>query len=597
MEIFKLFGSIFVDDKDANNSIAKVEKNAQGLGDRLGNGIKTAAKWGAAIAAGATVAAGAVAGMAAPLVKAAAGTQAMNAQFEQVFGNIGSEAQKTIDGLGKDFGMVPNRIKPALTQMTSMFKGLGMETGEAMGTAKDAVTLVADAAAFYDKSFEDANSALNSFIKGNYEGGESIGLFANETQLAAYASKELGLDWKKLDEAGKQVARLEYAKAMQESAGATGQAARESNSLENQLGNLKQAWEDIKARFGAPILEPAVNGLKNLAEWLQNVDTEPIVNGFEFVARKVGDFATLVKENVIPTLVGLWEWFKPHLPMIQNLFQLSFGIMKDILSGVIGAIKETTQWMKEHWNIVGPILAGIAGGIVTFQLITGAIAAYGAITKAITAVQIAFNTALSLNPIGIVVLAIGALIAAGVLLWKNWDTVKEKLNIFWAAIKVVFGNIRDFVSGVWDGMVSGIKGAVNKIIGAMNGMIRGLNKVKFEVPDWVPLIGGKGWGFNLGTIPMLAEGGEIKKAGRVLVGEAGPEVLDLPEGAKVTPLDHPSLEDPNKEKEIVQNTPIIRIEPAPIYLDKHEIAQIIYKEVDDLISFDNGRVQLFEGRP
>jgi hypothetical protein len=115
-------------------------------------------------------------------VEAAANAQAMSAQFSQVFGDISNDAQDTIDGLGKDFGMVPNRIKPAMTQMTSMFKGLGMDTKTAMGTAKDSVTLVADAAAFYDKSFEDANAALNSFIKGNYEGGESIGLFANETQ-------------------------------------------------------------------------------------------------------------------------------------------------------------------------------------------------------------------------------------------------------------------------------------------------------------------------------------------------------------------------------------------------------------------------------
>ena len=62
--------------------------------------------------------------------------------------------------------MMPNRIKPAMSSMTSMFKGLGMDTETAMTTASDAVTLVADASAFYDKSFEDANASLNSFIKG-----------------------------------------------------------------------------------------------------------------------------------------------------------------------------------------------------------------------------------------------------------------------------------------------------------------------------------------------------------------------------------------------------------------------------------------------
>lgn len=68
-----------------------------------------------------------------------------------------------------------------------MFKGLGMDTEEAMTQASDAVRLSADAAAFYDVSYESANQSLTSFIKGNYEGGEAIGIFANETQMAQFA--------------------------------------------------------------------------------------------------------------------------------------------------------------------------------------------------------------------------------------------------------------------------------------------------------------------------------------------------------------------------------------------------------------------------
>lgn len=60
MEIFKLFGSIFVDNEDANKSIAKTEEKAGGLSEKLGSGIKTAAKWGAAIVGGATAAGGAL---------------------------------------------------------------------------------------------------------------------------------------------------------------------------------------------------------------------------------------------------------------------------------------------------------------------------------------------------------------------------------------------------------------------------------------------------------------------------------------------------------------------------------------------------------
>lgn len=99
-------------------------------------------------------------------VESAASALALDSQFEQVFSNLQPAAQEAIDGMATEFGMVPNRLKPAMTQATSMFKGLGLDTAAAMEKATDAVTVSADAAAFYDKSFDEANSSLNSFIKG-----------------------------------------------------------------------------------------------------------------------------------------------------------------------------------------------------------------------------------------------------------------------------------------------------------------------------------------------------------------------------------------------------------------------------------------------
>ena len=85
MEIFKLFGSILVDSSKAEDSISKTGEKAEGLGGKLGNGIKTAAKWGVALGAAAIAvggamlaAAGKVAGAADEIDKASrrAGTDA-----------------------------------------------------------------------------------------------------------------------------------------------------------------------------------------------------------------------------------------------------------------------------------------------------------------------------------------------------------------------------------------------------------------------------------------------------------------------------------------------------------------------------------------
>src|SRR5690606_22502502 len=97
----------------------------------------------------------------------------------------------------------------------------------------------------------------------------------------------------------------------------------------------------------------------------------------------------------------------------------------------------------------------------------------------------------------------------------------------------IFESIGTAVKAAWDNIVNGIKSAINFIIGGINSFIRGLNKLK--IPDWVPGVGGKG--LNIGEIPLLAYGGEITEKGRAIVGDAGPEIVELPKGAKVKPLD------------------------------------------------------------
>lgn len=159
-------GSRFIDKaRGAINKFGRNMKNATTDVNKAGSSMKSAFL-GVGAAIGGIVAVDKIKDLGVGMVRAAADADAMGAQFEQVFGKLGKETEKTMEKMGKDFGMVPTRLKPSMSMMTSMFKGLGMDTEEAMGTAKRAVTLTADAAAFYDKSFEDANSSLNSFIKG-----------------------------------------------------------------------------------------------------------------------------------------------------------------------------------------------------------------------------------------------------------------------------------------------------------------------------------------------------------------------------------------------------------------------------------------------
>lgn len=160
------------------------------------------------------------------------------------------------------------------------------------------------------------------------------------------------------------------------------------------------------------------------------------------------------------------------------------------------------------------------------------------------------------SPIGLAVAAIVGLIAAGVWLYKNWDTVKAKaveigafLGNKWAEIKNTVsgyvGQLGDFVGNVWtkikDGAISlgtGVKDAfvnafspivgiikapINSAITLINKAIGGINGIGFTVPDWIPGIGGKAFSVSIPNVPMLAKGGFTN--GLSIAGEAGQEAV------------------------------------------------------------------------
>lgn len=475
MEVFKLFGTIGLNNKEANQGIKETTENAKGSSEKIGESFKGAAKViAAAFAVKKLIDFGTMA------VEAAASAKAVQAQFDQVFNELGPAAQTSVNTLGKELGMLPNRLKGPLTDATSRFKGLGLSTETAMGMAERSVRAAADAAAFYDVSYESANGSLSSFTKGNYEAGESIGIFANDTQMANFAITQGVVsstgEWQKLDEATKQATRLEYAENMQSMAGATGQAARESDGYENVMGNVKQAWQDFLAIVGGPILQPVISGMQTLAQWLTAG------------AQKLQDFHNWLGENkTAATLIGV------VLATLTALL-IAYDLTQGTSSVILGV-----------WNSVAAIGTTVTTGLgAAFTFLTG--------------------------PIGLAILAVAAVVAAGILLYKNWDTVKEKLGQFGSFIEEKFEAIKGAIMRPIDAAKNFIGDAIEKIKSFFR-FEWSLPKLKLPhvsisgsfslLPPKVPSFGidwyAKGGIFNNPTI-FGSDGMNLKG-----IGEAGPE--------------------------------------------------------------------------
>lgn len=194
------------------------------------------------------------------------------------------------------------------------------------------------------------------------------------------------------------------------------------------------------------------------------------------------------------------------------------------------------------------------------------------------------------SPVGLAVVAITELIAAGVWLYKNWDTVKAKaaqlgakisgiwtkintavttaiaaissrfpalgavlsglwksVQDVWGNIKAIFSNIIGFIDNVFSGNWSAAwgnvvsifgnvfgelaniaKAPINAVISVINMVLSKINEMKISIPDWVPGVGGKTLGFNIPQIPMLATGGIATAPTLAMVGEGGEPEAVLP---------------------------------------------------------------------
>jgi phage-related minor tail protein len=251
-------------------------------------------------------------------------------------------------------------------------------------------------------------------------------------------------------------------------------------------------------------------------------------------------------------------------PIVADLGEKFAAALPGIIDNIAGAVKVAVEFAKaigDNWGWLEPLLMGIVGAFAAFKILTfvsGLLTAFSVAGGIAAGVATALSAAMAFltSPVVLVAAAIGALIAIGVLLYKNWDTVKAKAgelweyvtNAFaglWESVQFYAGQLGQFVSGVWTSIKDGaaqmgqgikdffvnafealpglLKTPVNAAISLINGAINGINDIGFTIPDWVPGIGGKAFKVNIPNIPLLAAGGFTD--GVSIAGEAGTEAV------------------------------------------------------------------------
>jgi hypothetical protein len=191
-----------------------------------------------------------------------------------------------------------------------------------------------------------------------------------------------------------------------------------------------------------------------------------------------------------------------------------------IIEKVLPVLTTFGNWASEN-TAVFLTVAGVIGGIAAaVLLVNGAMTAWTAITTAFTAVQTAFNAVMAMNPIVLIVVGIGLLIAALVIAYKKFEGFRNVVDSVFSFIKTAVSGGFDFFKGYIEFVLGIYKGIFNGVAKIWNNTI---GKLSFKVPGWVPGFGGKG--FDVPNIPMLAEGGIVTGPTLAMIGEKGPEAV------------------------------------------------------------------------
>ena len=248
-----------------------------------------------------------------------------------------------------------------------------------------------------------------------------------------------------------------------------------------------------------------------------------VVQLLSFIQQSGGVVAALKKIATAVT-AGTIAKTKDRLVTVKLTLTNAKDFVASMAKSTAALAKQAAQWTIETAKQVAS---------------TAATWAHQAATAAATAATWLFNTAMTVltSPITLVVVAIGALIAIVVLLVKNWDKVKEVASTCWDKIKEVWGKAKDwfhehvtepitnFFTGMWEGIkkaftmafdfikkafkgyvngwITMVESFINFFIKGINVLVRGINKLSFDVPDWVPGIGGNKLGFNIPLVPQV----------------------------------------------------------------------------------------------
>lgn len=555
LEIFKLVGSIFIDTDKANESLQKTDKKATNFAENMGKAGKVAAGAAAAI-----------------------GTAIVGAGTAMV-------------GMANDASQMADQIDKASTRMgigTDEFQEL-QYAAEQCGVQMETLESAAKKLEGTDMNFDEAINQIMSLQKAEERSAMAADLFGEKLAYTLSPMiEQSGEDFNGLRERAHELGLV-----MSEEAVKTGTEYGDLSS------DLQKSFGMLKTNLGSalfPVLNSVIKKLIEFMPKLQEIGQRigPIASDFieklipplaelasellPVILSAVGDIIPLLADIVSSIVPVLVEMFTELTPILVQIIQDVLPVLANILNMILPLISTILQFLT-------PIL-GLVLQLVTplLQLVTAILTPILNLISAILTPLLQLVTAILTPIIGIISALLEPLTQILTMILEPLtgllDVILEPLislldailpplltllqqGIEWLSPKLTaasdfltgffnflvqelrdnlpkaFEKFSSFIKGFWEGLKGFVKDGINFYIRSINTLLEGLNKIK--PPEWLAEKTGI-QGVNFSPIPLLAEGGIVTRPGSAVVGEEGPELLNLPSGASVVPLNQAGVD-------------------------------------------------------
>lgn len=351
----------------------------------------------------------------------------------------------------------------------------------------ESMKYVGPAAKAMGVDMEQATAALGMLANANIKGSQAgttlrsaLTRLAKPTKQSADMMKQLGFN--AFDTEGKMLPMHEVIRNLEQStAGLTDQ--QKANAMATIFGQEAMSGMLALVEQGPDALEELTNSLydsQGAAKEMADTRLDNLAGQMTILKSAVEGMKIELGERLAPYAKEFVEWLTPKIPIITEKIVELVDKAVDFGKKAYPEIKKFIDGAKEllpKLEPLIPVIAGIASAIVAIKIgnkissgVTKVLelkSAFGAVMTGASGFKAALGALM--GPVGWVALAIGAVVAIGVALWKNWDTIKEKAAQLGSWISDKWNGLKEKTSEAWDN----VKSTVSEKWGSLKETVKG----------------------------------------------------------------------------------------------------------------------------